>query len=283
MKNRGTICFAALLLVLSVMIPFTGGKETQAEENEYDMILPESDRRFYAEEELEDMPAQVMLYARNEIYARHGRIFRNQELREYFELQSWYYGKIKPEDFSNEILNEYELENARMLVILENQYMDRKYRLNQDNYSFDEIDRYVSSRKNRQIEEYNGIAKDLDYDEELRTLRTRYLELDLPSEWEDHFGISNPSEKELAFYCKLAHQQDGVYDGMICSIYMTEEYEPEENFLDAVYLGECNGKYFYFMHPVDERYAPEDEEGTALYKEMRESTDEIIETIRLIP
>jgi len=45
---------------------------------------------------------------RNEIYARHGRVFKDKELQKYFETQAWY--KANP-DFKDEQLNETEIAN----------------------------------------------------------------------------------------------------------------------------------------------------------------------------
>jgi hypothetical protein len=45
---------------------------------------------------------------RNEIYARHGRVFKDAKLQKYFEAQSWY--KANP-DFKDEQLNEIEVQN----------------------------------------------------------------------------------------------------------------------------------------------------------------------------
>lgn len=284
MKKRITVLFVALLLILSALLPVCGRMEVQADSRDYDLILPDSDTRLYTKWELQSMPPQVMAYARNEIYARHGRIFQYNELKEYFELQSWYYGKIKPKDFTEDLLNEYELDNVALLVELEAALGDKRYEMDQDGYSYDEVDRYISTGKNI-IEEdaFRGIAEDLSYEEDSRLLRTRYLEMDIPAEWEDHFGIFNPSEDVIELYCILAHQQDSVHDGVIFSVIRQTEYISAEEETNARYLGECGNYYYYFEYPQDERYDPEDQEGAALYQEMAELIDEIADAIRLIP
>ena len=53
--------------------------------------------------------------AKNEIYARRGRIFDSQELNDYFYSKPWYYGRILPEDFSSDVFNKYELANITLL------------------------------------------------------------------------------------------------------------------------------------------------------------------------
>lgn len=53
-------------------------------------LLPESATRFLTEEDLEGYDGMFLTYARNEIYARHGKVFRAEELNEYFGLMPWY-------------------------------------------------------------------------------------------------------------------------------------------------------------------------------------------------
>lgn len=53
--------------------------------------------------------------ARNEIYARHGRLFNDENLQEYFNQCSWYEGTIQPDDFSQDMLNEVELANLQII------------------------------------------------------------------------------------------------------------------------------------------------------------------------
>jgi YARHG domain len=54
---------------------------------------------------------------RNEIYARHGRIFRAPWLQQYFEVQPWY---ISDENFKDEELSGNDKENVETIVTYEN-------------------------------------------------------------------------------------------------------------------------------------------------------------------
>ena len=53
-------------------------------------IIPDSDRRALSWDELTGLNGQELRVARNEIYARHGRIFKDQQLAQYFSQFSWY-------------------------------------------------------------------------------------------------------------------------------------------------------------------------------------------------
>lgn len=57
--------------------------------------------------------------ARNELYARHGRRFDDEELQGYFDSCDWYEGTIVPADFDDSVLNEYEVANRDLIVMFE--------------------------------------------------------------------------------------------------------------------------------------------------------------------
>ncbi len=82
-------------------------------------ILPESDTRYYTEEELSSLTADQLRLARNEIYARHGRTFDKEDLQAYFDSQPWYRGTIAPDDFDDSVFNEYEKANVQLIQSVE--------------------------------------------------------------------------------------------------------------------------------------------------------------------
>ncbi len=82
-------------------------------------ILPDSDSRYYTEDELKDLSQEDLRYARNEIYARHGYIFKSEDLWSYFWKRSWYEGTVDSEDFDDSVFNEYEEANLRTIESLE--------------------------------------------------------------------------------------------------------------------------------------------------------------------
>ena len=80
-----------------------------------DYILPSSDSMYYTKKDLESLTSEELRIARNEIYARHGRKFQDEALQTYFDSCSWYYGYIEPEDFRENILNDYEIANRDLI------------------------------------------------------------------------------------------------------------------------------------------------------------------------
>ena len=105
-------------------VPFAEGGQAEVSEGitpeEY--ILPECETRTYTKEELSVLSADELRLARNEIYARHGRMFNSEDLKNYFQSKSWYTPQYEGSEFDakgDSILNEYEIANRDLLVELE--------------------------------------------------------------------------------------------------------------------------------------------------------------------
>ena len=96
---------AVTALILDIQSGVTGG----------DYILPDSNSRYLTESDIQYLSIREINYAKNEIYARHGRRFQSQELQNYFNSKSWYRGTIEPSDFQQSVLNDYEKKNAELL------------------------------------------------------------------------------------------------------------------------------------------------------------------------
>lgn len=90
--------------------------ETETTEEESEYILEDSDSRYLTEDDLEGLTAEECRLARNELYARHGRKFDDEELRNYFESLSWYEGTIEAKDFQESMLSDIEIANRDLIV-----------------------------------------------------------------------------------------------------------------------------------------------------------------------
>lgn len=77
--------------------------------------LYESDALYLTKEMMAYDPPVVIHLAKNEIYARHGYIFRDWDLHNYFMGCIWYVPATAPEDFSDEVFNDYEKKNLKLL------------------------------------------------------------------------------------------------------------------------------------------------------------------------
>lgn len=91
-----------------------------ADSSEY--ILPDSSIKLLTEQDIAGFSAAKLRLARNEIFARHGRIFNSEDLKTYFESKSWYHGTIQPDVFDASLdsrINEIEKENVGLIKTAE--------------------------------------------------------------------------------------------------------------------------------------------------------------------
>lgn len=89
-------------------------------------ILPTSNTENLSRAELERLSDQELHLARNEIYARRGRMFASSELEQYFRSKSWYTPPTSHEEFDamgDTIFNQFEIANRNLIVEIER---DRK-------------------------------------------------------------------------------------------------------------------------------------------------------------
>ena len=78
-----------------------------------------TNKQYYTKENFENEPKLVIHLAKNEIYARHGYIFKNEDLYNYFMGCVWYNPTCKAEDFDDSVLNEYEKANLEILASMD--------------------------------------------------------------------------------------------------------------------------------------------------------------------
>lgn len=97
---------------------FEGMKESSAL-TQGDYIIADSSTRTLTTADLTSLTQEELLYARNEIYARHGRRFQDESIQKYFDSKSWYQGTIAPENFQDNMLNDVERANAQTILSYE--------------------------------------------------------------------------------------------------------------------------------------------------------------------
>lgn len=84
-----------------------------SEENEY--VLPDSAKRKLKKSDLKGLSIEELRIARNEIYARHGRMFDDKKLQKYFDSQLWYDGTVPASEFSEDVLSSVEKKNVAFI------------------------------------------------------------------------------------------------------------------------------------------------------------------------
>ena len=93
-----------------------------ASESDSEYLLADSDSRYLTEDDLAGFTAEQCRLARNEIYARHGRRFKDPALQRYFDSLSWYNGTIEPSDFNDNVFNSYERANCSLIIDYEREH-----------------------------------------------------------------------------------------------------------------------------------------------------------------
>lgn len=82
-------------------------------------IFPDSDTSYLSKSDLKEMTKSQINLAKNELYARHGRMFRREDLQDYFDDCSWYTPRYSPEEWDkygdSYFFNEYEIANRNLL------------------------------------------------------------------------------------------------------------------------------------------------------------------------
>ena len=76
-----------------------------------DYIFPQSSKEILTQEQIDEIDASLLPYARNEIYARHGYEFKKAKYARYFRKKSWY----KPGGFSASDLSTIEQRNIVLI------------------------------------------------------------------------------------------------------------------------------------------------------------------------
>lgn len=81
-----------------------------------DLIFPYSSNVFIEESDLYGLTRDQLQECINDIYARHGYIFKDAEIRKHYESQNWYRGYISDPEAVVAAFNNVERANIQMLV-----------------------------------------------------------------------------------------------------------------------------------------------------------------------
>ena len=126
----------------AVLLILTGGLLAGAAEKEQEYIFPDTDKELLTEEDVKDLPAQLLAYGRYEILAKHGELFESEELKDYFGTQKWYFGFLADEKEVEGLLNDYEKENLAFLKKQEK--AEGEYELDQKDFDYELVEKWLA-------------------------------------------------------------------------------------------------------------------------------------------
>lgn len=174
-------------------------EETTEASLQADYILPQSDTVRLKKKDIKHLTLQELNYAKNEIYARHGRKFDSQELRRYFESKEWYHGTIAPADFNESVLSE--VERANVILI-----RDREYSIDPNGYPLDQGMDTLSSVKSLTADSIEAVFASSELSEYDMTHFARFAsDGDRTTGWVE--GVSGQGEGET-----LTFQLNDTYE-----------------------------------------------------------------------
>ncbi len=93
--------------------PVNNNPGTGAEKGDY--VLKNSSTAYLTDDDVKNLSSEELMYARNEIYARHGYIFQTESIRKHFESNSWYHGTETDAEKVILEFNDYEEKNLALI------------------------------------------------------------------------------------------------------------------------------------------------------------------------
>ena len=92
------------------------GSESKPGSGDSSYIFANSSKKKLTRKQILAVDKSLWPYARNEIYARHGRKFTNADLASYFAGKSWYKGTIEAANFDESLLSSIERQNVDAIL-----------------------------------------------------------------------------------------------------------------------------------------------------------------------
>lgn len=97
-------------------------QQAKEEKLRAEFIFPDSDKKYLSEDEIRAKTVGDLMVGRNEIFARHGYMFEDANLKSHFESTSWYQGTVASSEFNSEhVFNEFEKKNVELIKKVEDE------------------------------------------------------------------------------------------------------------------------------------------------------------------
>lgn len=89
---------------------------TEASKNSGTYLLPFSNERLVTDADLATLSKDQLRLARNEIFARHGRMYETKDLNDYFSSQGWYTPSISADQWNDKVFSKVESDNVTRIA-----------------------------------------------------------------------------------------------------------------------------------------------------------------------
>lgn len=176
-------------------------KKREKEQRDVEFIFPYSDTENLTESQLQSLSLDQLELAKNEIIARHGRIFTDEPYRSYFEGKSWYQGTIQPQEFDNKcdiILNDIEKANIELIKKYEGSFQENELINTYYNFILQEYQQAEKEGFSIEYSKYPNVNKNL-------------LQLDKKALYYTLIDLCNDGIPEL-FIARLEDEKTSKYE-----------------------------------------------------------------------
>ena len=214
-------------------------------------VFPNSDTQSLQDSTMSDtsLTEEMCILGRNEIYARHGYVFSDDQLMEYFLLQEWYLPSAPIGDMSKLNLSNTEKKNVAHLEALETAF--------------------------KAVPDISSLNRSMTY-----TVSHGKINLTLPAYWKD-YANKNAGNTKLSFSEKFTADIYGGDMGLVCTfdVVAAADYTgPEDIFRKLGVLTDADGNEWYVTI-----YTPSDVRHCFLGLELGNQMSANISQIQITP
>jgi hypothetical protein len=171
-----------------------------AQNDSREQFVPYFMKRAVTNEDLKSLTRHEIDIIRNEIYARHGYIFKKKEWDTYFTKQTWYFPKYEDKDFSDSFFTPVQKQNIEFIVSFAKNPSNAQAAANPQVIEGEKITGFITNLNNREPQFYllrpvssndlQGLPKnDLDIMRNEIYARAGYIFQ--KKEWNDYFSAQN--------------------------------------------------------------------------------------------
>lgn len=202
-------------------------EDQEWEESEY--LLPYSDSEYITKSDLQGMDASELRLARNEIYARHGFIFKADDIYSYFRTKSWYEATVPAADFNYNSLNKYEKKNIDVIKAAEAEKTGKTEKAQQTSKTQQTGKNQISNSGTQRADEFTGTWMDENSQRCMMEITANQGKYSVEISW----GSSAMETTTWKFTGTYDDKKGGiVYQNCVCQ---NETYDNNKKSVDVVY------------------------------------------------
>ena len=269
------------------------------EKQRVEYILPDSDTIKLTSEQVKELSNDDLNIAKNEMYARHGRIFEDGFLSSYFQGTTWNKPTTPASEFSDSVFNSVEVYNLQILTKEENRRANKKKKKQEAAQKKKEQEAAEAALKQQQEEarrqQQQQAQQQLDTSGEITTSGTRVYSTAIgantfsfvyPDSWVENVQIdTQTSGNQLDIICRnrvCLNAYGDQYGAEVFRLILTTDGNYGNNVLstqDVNWISNGQlGDYYLYEYIPNVADIPEDDTIIAIQGEIRNEIPNILTT-----